>query len=282
MTKQFEIPATIFALTISQNIAFADRLPLWEVSAGAGVLTVPDYRGSADTQGYPFPFLFPFYRGAIFRSDEEGVRGELFKTPRIKLDFSLDGGVPVDSSKNDARQGMPDLDATGQIGPALNIKLWQDASLRQSLIAFLPVRAVLSIGSGVESAGYTFSPQLTYYSKADFIGVDWRLGWSVGLEYGSGAFHDYYYQVDNQYATANRPAYDAEGGFAGYRSNFSFHHRFPDKWVSIFARYDNVTGAVFDDSPLVTRQSGFTFGFLVSWFFWRSDSFVEDVDWKYE
>ncbi|WP_455203222.1 MipA/OmpV family protein [Kaarinaea lacus] len=265
------------------NIAFADELPLWEVSGGGGVLHIPDYRGSEEAGTYPYPFLIPFYRGKYFRSDEEGVRGELFKSNRIRFDVSYDGGVPVESEKNEARKNMPDLDATGQIGPALNIKLWQSASVKQTLIAFIPLRAAFSLStSAIDHVGYTFSPHLWYHRKVYFLNGDWRFGVSAGLEFASEEFHKYYYQVDPQYETINRSAYDASAGFAGYRSNFNFYRRFTNWFLSIYGRYDNVSGAVFEDSPLVAKNSGLTAGFLVTYFFLQSKQTIKEIDWKYE
>lgn len=267
------------------NIALADQLPLWEIGLGGGILRIPDYRGSDEARAYPFPFLIPFYRGTVWRSDEEGIRGELVKTRQIRLDFSLDGNVPVDAKKNKARRDMDTLDPTLQIGPALNIKLWHDYLLQQSLIAFLPVRGVFAVDLStgkMHSTGYTFSPQFTYYRKVDFLNGKWRFGLSAGLEYGTETFHDYYYQVDQQDASSDRPAYDARGGFGGYRSNLTFHRRFNNKWISLFARYDNLTGAVMENSPLVRTNSGLTFGFLVTWFVQQSAQVTRAEDWIYK
>jgi len=45
------------------------------------------------------------------------VRGLFFKSDNAELDVSLNGSVPVKSSENRARQGMPDLEPTLEIGP---------------------------------------------------------------------------------------------------------------------------------------------------------------------
>jgi len=262
--------------------AFADALPLWEVGVGGGVLHIPDYRGAQDARTYPYPFAIPFYRGKYLRSDEEGVRGEVLMSDRVKFDFSLDGNVPVKSGDVEARHGMPDLVPTFQVGPALNIKLWHSAEDKGSLILFLPVRVALAVDlPEIQHIGYTFSPRINFNQKVDFIGGQWRLGLGVGLEYGSEEFHDFYYQVEPQYATASRPAYDAEGGFAGYRSIFTFYRRFKNTWISIYGRYDRVDGAVFEDSPLVARKDGTTIGFVVTYIFFKSDTLVDERDWKY-
>lgn len=261
--------------------AGAERLPLWEVGVGGGVLRLPDYRGAGHARTYPFPVVIPFYRGRWLRSDEQGVRGELLRTERLRLDFSVDGGVPVDSDGNAERRGMPDLDATLQLGPALNVKLWEADRPRRSLVLFLPLRGVFAADwDRLDAVGATFSPQLTHYRRVRLAGCPWKLGLTAGLEFGSEGFHDYYYQVDPAFARAGRPAFDARGGFAGYRFIGTFHCRYGNKWISLFGRYDRVDGAVFEESPLVGRRDGLTVGFLVSWMVWRSRGEVETVDWN--
>jgi outer membrane scaffolding protein for murein synthesis (MipA/OmpV family) len=272
----------VLSLTLLPTAVHADALPLWEIGIGGGVLRIPDYRGAKDARTYPYPFAIPFYRGKYLRSDEEGVRGEVLMSERVKFDFSLDGNVPVKSNDVEARQGMPDLAPTFQIGPALNIKLWHSARDEGSLIAFLPLRVALAVDvPELQHIGFTFSPRLNYNQKLRFIGGKWRVGIGLGLEYGSEAFHDYYYQVEPPFANTTRPAYDAQGGFAGYRSIFTFYRRFSDVWISIYGRYDRIDGAVFEDSPLAVRRDGTTVGFLVTWILFKSETMVEERDWKY-
>jgi outer membrane protein len=261
---------------------FADALPLWEVGVGGGVLRIPDYRGAQDARVYPYPFAIPFYRGKYLRSDEQGVRGELLMSNRLKFDFSVDGNVPVKSSDAKVRQGMPDLVPTVQFGPALNIKLWHSRQEEKSVIAFLPLRFVTAVDfPRLRHIGYTFSPQLSYHQKLDFIGGKWRIGLTGGLEFGSESFHDYYYQVEPAYATANRPAYDAKAGFAGYRAIFTFYRRFTNMWIRISGRNDRIDGAVFENSPLAVRKDGTTAGFVVTWILLKSKTMVEEKDWQY-
>lgn len=279
MIAKFALTACLVSLPA---LVSADSLPLWEIGLGGGALRIPDYRGAQDARTYLYPFAIPFYRGKYLRSDEDGVRGEVLISKRVKFDFSLDGNVPVNSGDVLVRHDMPDLTPTFQIGPALNIKLWHSAQEQSTLIAFLPLRLAIAVDfPELYHIGYTFSPRLNYNRKVDFMGGQWRMGVGVGLEYGTEAFHDFYYQVDSQYATPTRLAYDAQGGFAGYRSIFTFYRRFPNIWVSFYGRYDRIDNAVFADSPLAVRKDGATVGFLVTWILFRSKTMVEERDWKY-
>ena len=61
--------------------------------------------------------------------------------------------------------------------------------------------------------------------------------------------------VVTAYATADRPAYAAGGGFAGMQYVVGVSKRYPKHWVGAFLRYDNLSGARFADSPLVRTRN---------------------------
>ncbi len=255
----------------------ADALPLWEVAAGGVGMRLPVYRGADETRSFVLPFVYPVYRGPIWRVDDEGARGVLFSSDRLDLKLSLDGNLPADSDDIDRRDGMSDLDPTVQIGPSLEIKLWRDRAAHQQLSVNLPLRAVFTLDfEDGEAIGFTTSPHLRYNRSVRLLGRPWRLRLSAGLEFGSEAFHDYFYEVEPRFATPERTAYDADGGFGGTRFVFTFTSRHPGgkNWLSLFARYDEIDGAVFEDSPLVSRSDGLTVGFVYAYFFARSKQTV--------
>jgi hypothetical protein len=55
----------------------------------------------------------------------------------------------------------------------------------------------------------------------------------------------------------------------------SLTKRFPRYWVGGFLRYENISGAVFEDSPLVNRESALSVGLALSWVFGESSKRVE-------
>ena len=83
-----------------------------------------------------------------------------------------------------------------------------------------------------------------------------------------------------EYSTEGRPEYDANGGYGGTRFIVTFHKRDPKKLISIYALYDGVNDAVFEDSPLVESSGGFTVGFVVAWFVSQSRSLVDVKSWE--
>ena len=92
--------------------------------------------------------------------------------------------------------------------------------------------------------------------------------------FGNQRQNAYYYRVAPQYATPVRPAYEAPSGYAGSQFLVGVSKRFPKFWVGAFARYDNLTGATFDDSPLVLEKNYFAAGVAVSWIFGESSTRV--------
>jgi len=249
-------------------------LPLWELGLGASAISVPHYRGSRDTRAVVLPFVFPIYRGDRWRLDSRGIRGVLFRSDRIKLDLSGDAGIGGGSSDVFGRDGMPSLNPTVQVGPSLEMNLWRSPDRTASLQLNLPVRAVFEIDSGLNTAGATFSPHLTWHRRLNRLGRPWTIGLSAGFEFGSTTYHDLFYTVDPAFARSGRAAYEAESGFAGTRFQATLVSRTPRNLFTLFARYDSVDSAVFEDSPLVFRSGGLTAGIAIAWFVARSEHMV--------
>ena len=262
------------ATTVPQVLA--DQLPLWELGVGIAAIDFPDYRGADERTSYVLPLPYVVYRGDIFRIDRDGVRGRFFKTDAVELDLSLNASIPVKSEDNQARQGMPDLDPTFEIGPTLNITLYRGPTGQSAVELRLPVRGVFATDfTHARGAGVVFEPQLTLDLHRLTPLSGWRAGAAVGPVFGDSRYHAYYYSVDPAFATPTRPAYSAPGGYGGTQLTLSTSRRFPSFWVGAFARFDQLSGAVFDDSPLIRRQQAFAFGFAVAYVFERSGTLVE-------
>lgn len=256
--------------------ARAEQLPLWEAGLGATVISFPHYRGSDERRSWVLPFPYVVYRGEFLQADERRIRGLFFKTERAELDVSVNGTPPVDSSENDARQGMPDLDATLEIGPSLNFLLMRTDDRRSRLELRLPVRAALATDfSHLNLAGWVFQPNLNVDIR-DALGYPgWNLGVLTGPMFSDGRYNQYFYGVEPAFATATRPAYNASGGYAGTQLLLSLSKRFPKFWVGAFARWDTLNEAVFADSPLVRTNHTFAAGIALAWMLGESEIQVE-------
>lgn len=256
------------------SLARADDRPLpkWELGVGGSALRIPDYRGSDESQTYALPIPYFIYRGDRIKVDKDGVRGELFNTDRARLEISLGATVPVDSSKNRARVGMPDLDAAVEVGPSFEYTLARSMDRRVKFDFRLPVRTGFTIGSRNvgHNIGVVATPSLNLDIQ-DVAGLPgWNLGLVGGLLYGSARNHAYYYNVDPQFVATNRPAYTAHGGYGGTQMVVALTKRFDQWWVGAFARADALNHAVFADSPLVRSKSYVAAGLGVAWIFKES------------
>jgi len=263
--------------TLCVSSAHADLLPLWEVGLGVAVIDFPDYPGADERTTYALPLPYFAYRGERFKVGKDGIRGLFFESDRIELDISANAAIPVKSTENQARRGMPDLDPTFQLGPTLNFTLHRDED--RKLQVRLPVRGVLATDfTHAKGAGVLFEPRLVLDINKLELASGWRFGIAVGPLFADRRANAYYYSVDPQFATPQRPAYQAPAGYDGMQLLLSTSRRFKNWWVGAFLRYQSLDGAVVRDSPLVRQRYALAGGFGVAWIFARSGTLVEADD----
>jgi MipA family protein len=254
--------------------AQAAELPLWEAGAGVAVLDFPDYRGSDERHTLVLPIPYLVYRGDFLKADRESIRGQFYKNDRLDLHLSVNGSIPVNSGDNSARRGMPDLDPTLEIGPNLTVMLLRSDTTHLNLR--FPVRAVIATDlSYARDVGWVFQPQINVDFYDRFPGPGWNLGFAAGPVFGNKRYHNYYYGVAPQFATPERPAYDAGGGYGGIQWIAALSKRFPSYWVGGFVRLDTLSGATFEASPLVRQNESFAAGFAIAWILGKSQKMVE-------
>ncbi|HNQ18863.1 MAG TPA: MipA/OmpV family protein [Smithellaceae bacterium] len=252
-----------------------EEKPLWELGMGVGLLYMPDYRGSDESRFYALPYPYFVYRGDIIKVDRQKISGKVFKTDRILLDVSIYGSVPVKSSKNSARTFMEDLDATFEVGPALDITLLESRQKQYSLKLLLPVRAVFSTDfESVAHEGWVISPRLNFEKRDIIPNTGLRLGVSLGPMFADGGYHDYYYTVEPVYALPWRLAYDAGGGYSGTILTVGLSKSYRQFKFNAFVSADFLDGAVFENSPLMKTQTSIMSGVSVSWVFLKSKDTV--------
>lgn len=268
------IPGALLSFCcLSTAQAQTEIRPLWEIGAGVAAIDFPVYRGSDERKSYLLPAPYVVYNGEILQVSRERVRGLIFKRDLVEMDVSMNGSVPADGAV--ARQGMPDLDPTLEVGPALNFHIWYTEDKKNTFDIRMPLRAVIASDfKRVHHEGWLFQPQL----NLDFYDID-RSGWNIGMVggviYSDRQYHSYFYDVAPQYATAERPAYEAPGGYAGTQFIFAFNKRYPGHWIGGFAKWDSLKGAAFENSPLVKSREYFTVGIAITWIFDKSDELVE-------
>jgi MipA family protein len=242
--------------------AGAEGLPLWEAGLGIAPVSFPEYRGAESQRYYVLPLPYLVYRGDAFQVDRGGIRGLLLERPGFDIDLSIDGAIPVTSSDDGPRTGMPDLDAVVEAGPSMNWHLRDKGRWQMRLR--LPVRAAIATDlRSLRHAGWKTHPQL-HAQTDDRLGT-WNMSIAIGPLFADRAYHDFYYSVSPQFAAPGRPAYQARGGYSGVRLIASASRRMDRAWVGAFLRYENMQGSRITDSPLVETRHAIMLGFGVAW-----------------
>lgn len=247
----------------SDQRATPQNVPLWEFGGGIASLFLPEYHGSDEYRSYIVPVPYIVYRGRNLRIDDAGVTGKIMRSDNFKIDFSGGGGMPV-SKKSVARSGMNSLDPTVEFGPLLTYLLVTEPS--QTLTFNMAFREVASINPDrILNRGRVYAPYLKYKWS-------WESRWdqfseffiTVAPTFGSERYHQYYYGVDQQYATASREQYRARGGYQGSRATVTYKYRAGPQWWGGFIQGETMRGAVYRDSPLVRTQNYFAIGLAAS------------------
>ena len=256
----------------------AEEKPLWEIGAGVAAFSFPSYRGSDQTNNFLMPVPHFSYNGDFFKADRHGIRGSIFDSDRVDLTISLALSPPAPSEDIKARSDMPDLEATFEIGPQLDVTFWRSENRARFVKLLLPVRAAFTVEGSPKDIGWGFHPKLNM-DITDLPNLPgWNLGMLAGPLFGDKRQHAYYYTVAPQFATASRPAYEAGAGYAGMQYLVALSKRFPKYWVGSFIRYDNLGGSTFADSPLVRQKDYFAAGLAITWVLGESSTRVQVDD----
>ena len=270
--------SALCALILCSSIVQAEEKPLWEAGIGVAALSFPAYRGSDQTNNFFMPVPMFSYHGDFFKADRHGIRASFFDSDFIDLTVSMALAPPASSSEIKARKGMSDLEGTFEIGPQIDLTFWRSENRARFVKLLLPLRAAITVEGSPQNVGWVFHPKLNM-DITDLPGLPgWKLGLLAGPVFGNQRQNAYYYSVAPQYATLERPAYEANAGYAGMQYTMGFSKRFPKFWVGTFLRYDNLSGATFANSPLLKQTNYFAAGLAITWVLGESSTRVQVND----
>lgn len=252
--------------------------PLWELCIVGGGMYFPDYpaAGNNTLRGLALPYVI--YRGDVLRLGSDSIaKGVFIDNDYAELNVSLAASFNANSNDNNARQGMPNLDYLGEMGPQLKIKFGKIYGGKTELQ--LPVRAVISTDfSRVDHRGYLFNPRL-YYERKKIFNSRIDLDSSIGSTFATRKLHEYFYQVEPRFATATRPAYEAKGGYLGSAITLGVSCRVMDR-VRIYAggQVGYYGGAANEDSPLFRKKMNTSVHAGFTWSIFQSDTRVNSYE----
>ncbi len=194
-----------------------NKQPLWEFGLFNAAARIPHYRGSCEYTWYALPLPYLIYRGEIFQSDREGVRGIFYKGEYFETNISFFGNPPVEGD-NEARQDMPDLKGLFEAGPALKW-FFMGRHPENKLYLNFSLRASSSIGfeNGPEFAcqGFTGGLNLNFHDLRFYKRHGFKIFLDAGIDFGSRKYNAYFYDVENEFVTPSRNFYESSEGYAG-------------------------------------------------------------------
>lgn len=257
-----------------------ERKPLWEAGVTGVALTLPHYVGSDECYTFALPFPYFVYRGEIFKSDRDGLRGLFFQSDRFESDISMGGNLPVSSENNEARKDMPELDTLAEIGPAFRYYFHRRGEL-DHLYLQAAWRGAFSIafngGFDIDTnwRGQRYTLNLRFKNESLFRDRNLSLFLSTGISYADDILNGYFYDVQTEYVTPDRGHYNADAGYAGLYVSGAAYKDLSDRWaIGGYCRWQNISGAVFEDSPLVHTSNNFYASLVLIWKFARSEEMV--------
>ncbi|NOY73429.1 MAG: MipA/OmpV family protein [Gammaproteobacteria bacterium] len=264
MLKYFLVLSTIY----SSGLLAEQTLPQWEAGIWLGGISLPDYRGSNERREYALPLPYFIYRSERLQVNRKGVKGLLYQSENIHIDVGGKVNLPVDSDENAARKGMSDLDTALSIGPTIHYIVYKKK--RRTLNFQLPLRAVLSTDiKHIAYRGFTFNPAIVLRQQAQ-----WDSAASLAFLFSTRPYNEYYYDVAENNVRPGRARYQADSGYGGIRLTLITRRSFKKYSLGGFARYDNLRGATYEESPLVTKVENVTVGLYITYQFLKSRRLV--------
>lgn len=245
-----------------------NKSPLWELGLFNGVARIPHYPGADEYSTYILPLPYFIYRGQFIQSDREGVRGIFINTPHIETSLSFSGNPPV-SGDNDARDGMPDLGAILEVGPALK---WffmgrypLDTLCLKTALRFASA-ADFDSGMDLRYQGIRGSVNLIYQNRSLFEQKGFSFGFNAGANFADSNLNSYFYNVSEEHARSDRGFFESDGGYTGFSAAASAQKKIT-RSISLasYFRWDNIAGTAFEDSPLVKENNNFVIGCALIW-----------------
>ncbi|HEV7265589.1 MAG TPA: MipA/OmpV family protein [Falsiroseomonas sp.] len=275
MSKFIFCVAALMALTAgAPALGHEARQPLLEAGIFLGAGLLPDYPAAEDAEARALALPWVVYRGQIVQSDERGVRGRLYRSTDLELTLNLNGALASNSSDG-VREGMPDLEYLGEIGPSLRWTAWRDEARRTRLSLELPLRAAFSTDlSRIRHRGFVFAPEIAL-ERLGVLTSEGRARIGIGPVFASGGLMDYWYRVKPNEARPDRPAFNADGGYLGIRMQFSYRTPLTERvWLTAGGRLENFAGATNGGSPLFRSEFNATIVGGISVTLYRTEATV--------
>jgi MipA family protein len=251
-----------FLLALSLSFVHSLSAPCVEEQLQFGVgmihLNMHHYRGSDETIQYNFPFPYVFYQSEKIMADSAMINGKFFTSSYLTVQLSMNFSPAVESKQNTARLCMEKLNYMFGVGPLATFHLYDEKRLAINFEMALRQETETDFNYTAfngQSGALFLSFRLRPEKLTDMSGE-----LAIGQLYASQKLHAYYFDVTEDEVTANRSFYKGHAGNSGKTVLFFVRKQFEKILVMPYLRYDDLSEAVFRDSPLVKQSHYLMFG----------------------
>lgn len=245
--------------------ASAAPLPKYEFGVGFGTVHFEQYPSSDQSSNITLPFPTFQYRGSILRADDkEGAKIYLARGENWIVDLSGTGFPALESNKNEARSGMPDLPWMGALGPQADYHIGPDFHFKVGVYQTLTTNF-----QSLQARGAIIDVKLNYtYSWTDTC----ETSLSTVLRSATKEYHELYFGVPGEFATTSRPKYEPQAGFVS--ANFSIFQSLQKGPVGYYLGLGvtDYTSSINRASPLQKNDRNVNFLIGVTYDLYRSET----------
>jgi outer membrane protein len=266
---------SLLATRLNAEEVADEYLPgLWGIRLVAFGQNFPAYPSSSDQNLTILPIPYPVYRGKFlsFGEDLEDIaNGQLLSTKRVNLSIGLSASFPESSDNLSGRTGMPDLDFLIEAGPEIAVALKGGPDDDRELLLSLQLRGAVSMdGLDASGRGFVFNPELEYLAR-DFLDSKTELRFRISPTWGTSDYMDFFYGVGPEFATPDRPSFNASSGYVNTEILVGLNRKITDRlefrgsirlWVN--------KGATNAASPLYQQDFGHGIRLALFWTAWES------------
>ncbi len=247
--------------------------PGFEFGLAAASVQVAAYPSSSVTsERY---FLAPWF---VYRSDnvqvkDGGIKLIAYESEKLTIDLGLGGSLNADTSETPLRDGMPDIDYLLELGPRFNVRLMDNTNThgRNRLNWITAYRFALSTDfKRLDYRGPVLNTELSF-RRSGLANNKLSFQASIGSTWVGNQLMDYFFSVAPEFETADRPQYNANGGFLGLDLSAGFQYK-PVPAVNTFLGLGvtSLNGSKNDDSPLFEEDINTRVIVGVSWKLYQS------------
>ncbi len=247
-----------------------ERKPTFEFGVAAAALQVPAYPSSSVKNNRFFGAPWLIYRGDRLQVKEGGVELNAFQSKKLIVDLGIGAALGSDATDTPLREGLPDLDFILQLGPRFTVPL-SDKTVDGIRTRFNWVSALrFAVSTDFRSLDFQGPLATTelQFRKTGFKNNNLEFNASVSATWLGDQLMDFFFSVDPEFATLDRPAFDADAGFLGVELNAGIVYKpTPKLTTALVLGVTSHEGSGIDESPLfedtLTTQALVAFSYTI-------------------